>query len=248
MEYSNQQQIDDYILNRLSPEDRQAFELEIQQNPGLASEIQVHQAIQQGLAINRHRKIKAKLKKFHQSEFSPINNLLKGRWNKIHWSLWLILVALIIGLAWFIITLNPTPAPDQLYAQYYSPYSVSLQNRNSALEEELAAASLLYNQGQYEDALPALQALSTRAPEDMRLFLATGICQMELNQYPEAIQSLNIILERKDPLLSDQARWYSAMSQLAQEDYISAKTSLQPLADDPDADHHEDALVILKSL
>lgn len=84
-------------------------------------------------------------------------------------------------------------------------------------------AVLLCEQSQYADALPLLAAYPQKYAASALLkdaALRQGICQVQLKQFPDAIRTLQPLLDQ--PPLADQALWWTARAQLRMADVNNA--------------------------
>lgn len=235
--------IDDYLLQRMKGEELAAFERRLAENPALAEAVRQQKLAMQVLDSMGDLRMKERVAKLHQQALAqqPAPRRLWAVRISIAASL-----ALLLGLSVWL-WLRPA-SPAQLYAAYYQPYKLGLGSRNTDADQLLAAAAKQYATGDFAAALPGFQSAMAANPSDLKLRLATGICQLELGQYDEALSNFQRIVDANDPLYTEQAQWYSAMTQLRRNDPQAAKASLATIASSPGNYFAEKAKTILAEL
>ena len=132
---------------------------------------------------------------------------------QIHWRPWLLGSAIAAGLALLILLLLPSEInPDTLYATYYQPLQASNQFRNST--EELPEGIRLYQQGDFQAAIPELKSLiKERVASQDRIYL--GIAYLEESRIAEASRTFTSIVQApRDPFEQQHAVWYLALISL----------------------------------
>ena len=138
--------------------------------------------------------------------------------------------------------------PEQLFAQSYEPYAASISTRGLTSEKSLIQANSYYNGQNYQAAIPPLKTALSNHPNNSDLELALGNSYLFSNQIDLAITHFQNIIQRKDPLYTDQANWYLALSYLKNDQPEKCKNILQLLAGDSKADFHQEAAELLKKL
>ncbi|MEM8907059.1 MAG: tetratricopeptide repeat protein, partial [Bacteroidota bacterium] len=80
------------------------------------------------------------------------------------------------------------------------------------------------------------------------LLLGLGICRLELDQWTAAESAFQQLLQLNDPFFNDHAHWYLALTYLEQNQLEACRKSLQKLAAQSTADHHQQAVDLLQQL
>ena len=247
MNSDNNNKIEKYLMGQLSKTERAAFLQELQENEELRKAFAIEQRLHQGIKVEGRKELKATLNEIHNRLDPAIDppSVPKSK-RKI---LWPLLVAasllLIFSLFWL---LNQTPSPDDLFAQNYQAYELSLALRDGAPTTDLVAANELYRSGKYLEAIPFFQNLTASDTKKYLWRMGLAISYLETEQLEKAATELSVIYTANDPLLKDQAAWYLAMLALKKNDLSLTKSYLTPLADNAKADHHREAAALLKKI
>ena len=137
-----------------------------------------------------------------------------------------LLFGLFIGQQYF----NTPTGMRELYATNYTPEELSIERGTN--DDSLTAIAKLYNAHQYKEAIPLMQQFMTTHAENINLKIHLAICMMEIQDYPNAEQTLkNVIAENN--LYKEKAQWYLAMLYLKQEN----KKELKALIHQFDKNH-----------
>lgn len=239
------EQIDDYIMGVLEEEKRPLFDKTLRKDQDLNIRLNQRRELIKGIEAYHRLQLKNKLKQIHEKAFvSPVQPIAKRR-NLRPWiSIAAAIALLVVALVWIT---NQTPASEQLFADHFQAYELSLSQRGDT-EQELVQLEKLYNNKDYEAALPLFESLLQENEESIQLQLGAGVTKLSLGNPKEALAYFNRIIRSNDLLFKDQAIWYAALAHLKMDDQEAAKKQLELLANDPDADHHQDAVTLLEKL
>lgn len=245
---SNQQQIEAYLLGQLGPAEHAAFEQAIQQDASLAQNVALERMTIDGIAAFSRKKMRERLQEFHEELSPPAKQPEQPAPKVIPLTWWRIAAAASIFLAVLSYFWWARPAlPEQLYAQYFSPYELSLTQRSDN-DRQVFEVEQGYRQKDYSAAIPMFEALLEENNQNAQLHLGAGIAQMELQQTEAALAHFQYIIDADDFLYRDQAIWYAALAHLHAGQLEQCRQHLQKLAQDPKADHHREALSLLQKL
>ncbi len=240
------QDLEDYILERLSESDSLALKSALAQNPDLQQrlrEIQVNidQAEHLG-ALKMKKKLEGIGEKFHQKRAEA------ARPRRMWWIAGAAAAAVLLFLTAQFFFLS-SPSTQDLFAQHYQSYPLPFNQRsNEAADKKLIDAGSYYRKGDFQQAIPLLQELVTADSEDSRLYLALGISHLEAQEAPQAIEALAPLIARSDTLYLAQAHWYTALAHLQLADVFSCKKELQWLATQAEGFKKIEAVQLLKEL
>lgn len=244
MELNDLDKIEAYLSNKMELEEKQAFEQRLQEDVELAMETKKHSEMMQYIDGLGDRELMEKISKAHQ-QYTRKQTPTKG---KVRWLRPLLAAAsialLLLAGYWL---LQPAPTNDALYTAYYEAYPLSFGSRDAGSNEDLLAATALYQQGEYAQALPQFQSL-LQVKANNKLRLALGICQLELERFPDAIEQFEFIINQQDPLFVDQALWYRALAFLKSDQVAATQADLSTLAARPKAPHYQQALDLQQAL
>ena len=240
--------MDKYLLGQLTQKELDMLEHQLSNNPELASQLKQDTDILSGIQSYGNQQLKQKLKTIHKEVILNVKPEAKIR--RMGFSRLVVAASIVILIAagmWFF--LNPAQTVD-IYAANYEPYSnISLVNRGE-VSPTIADAETYYQQGQYAQALPILENELTKPDIENadQIRLAAGICEMELGNFQNAISYFQPIIEVDNPLIVDQAIWYSALANVKLGNVEAARSLFEILAGDAGRDYSEEAKVILSSI
>jgi len=237
MSANKDHQIEDYLLNRLNDKDRMDFENALQQDEGLKKELELQALIIKGARSNGRDQLKNRLQKIHQQEFPP-QAQTRRLWPLLSKIAAVALLLIICGVYFF---KGESPSAQQLFAQNYEAYSLSLASRDVASDKSLARLNELYRQKNYKAALPLFDQALQNDSLNARMLIGAGICHLELNQPQAARNRFSAIIEAQDLRLQDMARWYTALSFLKEGQIKNAQTYLDQILSNPKADQYKEA-------
>jgi tetratricopeptide (TPR) repeat protein len=243
----NYEIISQYVDGQLTGEALLAFEKEMQANAELANEVALYKTINEELAqqVNNEKEEQAltnNLKGLSEKHFKKEQAKVKGinRW-------WYAAAA---AAAIIIIVVRPfSPEPfnnEKLFAYYMKDAerlpAVQRGNNDDTL---LLKAANFYNNKDYPNALPLLQNILTRKPDETELHLAAGICYLQTGQYDSASKVFDQIAGGST-VFNTQATWYKALVFLKQNKIDECYHLLATLS--KDADKYEAAQQLMKKI
>ena len=244
MSANKDQLIEDYLLNRLNDTERMDFEKALQQNRSLRNELELQALVIKGAQSNGRDQLKSRLQRIHQQEF-PATAKTRRLWPLISKIAAAVLLLVISGVFLFN---GEAPTAQQLFAQNYETYSLSLASRDAAKNETLAQLNKLYRQKNYKAALPLFDKILESEPLNARMLIGAGISHLELDQLAAARDRFSAIIAANDLRLQDMARWYIALSYLKEGQPKNAKTYLNQILSKPKAGQYEKASQLMKEL
>ncbi|MEM9920503.1 MAG: tetratricopeptide repeat protein [Bacteroidota bacterium] len=236
--------IDQYLMHQLDDESRHKFEQQLAADSDLAEAVELRRILVRGIRTQSRDQLKQRLQRIHQTHQSSSKPKSRG------FLYILIAVGLIAAILLALFLLRPAPPePAKLYATYYQPYQVTLGSRDlNSDSPQIAQVESLYQSGQYQAAKSLFESLLAADPSNGMLQLGLGICQLEEGQLEPATTTFQAIIDQNNPQFKDQGRWYLALTLIRSNQAEQAKSLLEQLAQDPDADHHRDAQTLLQEL
>jgi len=241
------EQVDDYILGHLTEQDVLAFQEELKQNSALAEALDSQERILRGMTEGGRMELKAELKAIHQKVVQapkPEAKVRKINWRPFVAAASLLLLGLVAWWAWA----PQANTPQQIFATHYEPYELMLAMRDEGEDKRIGEAAKLYRQRQFAEAIPILEALIEKEGEHSQKLLALAISRFENGESEKAFLPLQQIIKDKDPFLSDQAQWYSALFYLKLDQSQKAIPFLEVLAKSPNAAKRSEAQKMLAQL
>ncbi len=218
------QQIEDYLNQKLSTSEMLSFEKKLIEDPELAAMVKDLKAIEQGLNAVGMDDFTKDLKQWEQE--------LKAQSQPSSWQRYLAVAAvvtLVIVPAIYFFT-SQKPTSEELFLSYYQPYQEMITSRghsNDSLAILLADGMEAYSRGAYQVCSELLESYMQKRPDDHRVALYLGIAQLEINQ--QALAESNFQRAQQDSNFKQQAQWYQALSYLKFEDSEKARDMLNSI-------------------
>ncbi len=142
-----------------------------------------------------------------------------------------ILIFVLLGVSLYFILNKNSATPTELYADNYShPVVSQIRDANQPTDSLWISATQAYTQQDWNRALSLFQSYEqeTDSAQNPQLYLLLGICQIETQQFSEAISSFNSITNPRHPYYYD-SHWYAALTHLSQSQISAAKEELNVL-------------------
>lgn len=240
-----------YTDGSMQPADLTAFEQELETNSELKTQLLLYQELQQ--TLGRSETEKKKEDELRQT-LTGISKQYKTYTAKTvtmkDYKFWLSVAAgfIILFVSYFL--LNDKPDTNALYAEYavHYPLSVSRGGDDSIPETQkqlLQNAVSSFNNKNYAKALESLNPLLAIDSADSELLLASGICNLETGNFNQAMKMFSSI-ESKSNVFSARAKWYMALTMLAEKNTETCRKILLTIS--PDADTYKQAQELLEKL
>lgn len=232
-------EVENYLTNKMSGEERKRFEQRCEEEPDLSAEVDETQILIDGIrfaAAERSREdVLDQLQRYTgREEEREAARFEIGRFTRskqMNWSMMAVAASalLLIGLGLFIFSKAKQVTPDQIFAEYYETFP-NLEVRNvRGMQGELdlrRQAYWAYDQQDYEEAEELLTDwLSADAGTDADLFYL-ALTQMELKKWESALQALQKVDEAGGKYSMD-AKWYMGLTYLKLDQKEKAKAALK---------------------
>ncbi|MEO1624041.1 MAG: tetratricopeptide repeat protein, partial [Bacteroidota bacterium] len=223
------------------------FENDLENDPQLSEQLEEQKDILMGVQAFQQRQLKEDLKAMH-SELIPSQAKPKLRTLNIYrlTAIAAVFAGIAFALGWML--QSQSKNHEQLFADFYQPYQLKIGQRGSAPEQQTADLLRQYSDKQYEAALASAESILAQEPNNSVWLLAAGNCLMELDRPEEAIARFDQIINRNEPFYLQQAIWYKALALLQFGQEEAAAAQLKTLANNPNADHHQEAVELLKAI
>ncbi|MCB0641179.1 MAG: hypothetical protein KDC44_06045 [Phaeodactylibacter sp.] len=209
-DYQHIDAIEDYLEQRMSVSEREAFEQKLATDRALKGEFDTYRAA-------------LKVLEFKTLESPPLVRQkrlpLIPMWGRIA-AIGLLLIAVVL---WSLVQFNYS---DEAIAtsRYQEPlFTTSLRGEGAADQYQLALAD--YQEAQYEAAITKLQGLTA----DEAQYLEAH-CFFHLNQSEQAIARFSALANNPDSPRSESAEWYLALSYLQSGNAATAINLLKAMA------------------
>ena len=221
--------IEKYLAGKLTLQESADFEESYQNDAEFAAEVDAYKEARKAIDVFAEQEMKAQFKKrFYESDSVKKRPLFVRRSY-----LMAAIISLLVLTVAALIYLNQPTSPQELYAANYQKENLawtrSIEGDSAIIAFE--QANRLYNQGQYDAAIPILENILADPDFSRRPFalLHLGLSQLEAGNEQDAINALSSVPE--DSPFSWKAKWYMALVQLKQGNISAAKTLLEQVSD-----------------
>lgn len=227
MEESIHERADAYLSNRLSPEEKRAFEREITDNEALAVETarlkEERAAIREAVKDQLKEEVSGYLAEQQQNRLTL---------RRMAYGVAAAMLILLLSIPFW--SSLQTADPAALYAEAFTlPHAPSLRDNTSEANRSWQNALQAYQACQYDKAIA--QFSDCLAQNDFAFigdaYFYRGISHLQLRQSQAAIEDFQSVPSVH--LLYYEAQWYQALSYLQAEQIREAKELLSTIAADP---------------
>lgn len=235
--------MDQYLEGKMSAGEAQAFESELRDNPKLADLLAQHQetilTIESVGVKNELSKIIEQNRKREQTETKTIS---------INRNVIAIAASIAILLGAFFYFRPFSPSQGQALYQAFYQADPGLPTMMGATDNPIFADAMVsYKEGEYQKALESFKMLSVANSSNDTLSFYQGICQLELGQTTESIESFSKINLSK-PIWGNKAEWYQTMALLNANQLPEARSKLEKIANDGTHRYQQQAKEVLEAL
>jgi tetratricopeptide (TPR) repeat protein len=139
---------------------------------------------------------------------------------------------------------------EDIVRKYYKAYEATTNQRSvsqTGTDADFMLALEYYNTHDYDKAEILFSKVLEKRPNDMQTELLKGVSNFEEKRYPDAKQSFDRVIDDKNNLYIDQAKWYLALCYLNTNETIKAK-ELFNIIEKENGIYQEDAKKIVRSL
>ncbi len=143
-------------------------------------------------------------------------NQFSGKWYLLAAS-----IAIMVGLAgYFYFIQNQTYSNERLFAQYYSVYPSDIAERSDEISpsDSFILGLIEYEEGNFNEASRFLSLAVENDDQNFPAHLYLGVSFLEMGSLSKAIKGFNIIINDRNNLFVDQAKWYLALTYIKADD------------------------------
>jgi TolA-binding protein len=222
------ERIEAYLQGRLSSDAHQQFEQAMKDDHTFAEEVALHRQVHLALADEEVMHLESLLEDIQSGRQQPFAKRL-SLVGKRKWLAAATFLIIICALGYLLIPGLGSPQ----YASHFEPYPFYLSTRSmeeGAARKLLDEATLQYEKGHYEKALPLFETLQNDAPQIASLRFYAAYCAMETNQLQYAQAGFEEIIESGDSSFVQPAEWYLVKTLLEQGKEAPARQLLQEIA------------------
>lgn len=218
--------IDKKIEGTLTSEELRRFKRKLAEDADFAEAYELQHTAIASLRLHQHRKRKEEVRALYESVKEKRGKHRQLRWYALAAAVVLVAVS---GLAYSL--MHRSSSPEDLFAQYYTPYPV-ISTRNATARTDSTQAIMKYAQEDYPAAIPLLEKLSEQA-ERVQWQLLLGNAYLKTNQTKPAIATFQQVADYPDTVVQQYGRWYLALALLKNNQPEVAQNQLETIAQQP---------------
>jgi len=216
-------QIDDYIMGRLSPSERELFEKRMKKDPALQKKVDICNELHDSIQETDIHSLREKLISAQYSVKSP-----KIKWIRLSTYITAASIALFIALRFLVV--DSSQNHERLFSKHFQPFQIVGETRSSQPSESNILSDELVNlyiNNKYNDAIPVIESYLDRYPNDNQASLMLTSAYLETNRDEKAEELLKrLVLENNNEFYAEVIEWYLALSILKQGKLEEAKSIL----------------------
>ncbi len=224
----NEQLIQQYLHDRLSPEERANFENQLSKDTVLKEQYDEYQNLKQAIKESERIELKSSLVAIEKTEQEDTQEIsFTRRYSYIYAAAAIIIAAIIVFQF-----LEKEPSPQDLYASYYEPYPNTLQPvvRGDSRDDSVSKGFIAYESAAYDQAISFFDAALSKT-YDPNIAFYKAMSLLNLKKTEDAL-TLITKLKKEETNYRPQLYWYSALIALdmkKREEAISQLDSLSIL-------------------
>lgn len=227
-------QVQKYLGNELTQEEKSSFEILLQEDKLLAKELKMQLAVDNAISEPGLEQFKIFLEKLH---FKHLGGARGSTYLGFNSYISLVACCILVFTVASILIYDSVQKKslNDFFEEYYKPYEISIVKRyhTSDLSRNRKIGKLIhyYNIGDFELASQVISNNIMDLSINHQLILISGLIHLELNNYDLAKNEFNKILNSNDNLLREDALWYLSLTYFKGNEKDLAIKSLKLIVD-----------------
>lgn len=210
--------IDEKLSGELTGEELEAFDSDLMDDPDLMAEFELHAEIDEAIQESEVIELRKKLDLVHdltQNKKQPglLRTILRHKLSRIAAASFVVLL-IITSLSLYLLRPDGNMSNDSLFKIYYQPDAALLIRGTDSQNAALIQAFQLYENKSYTSALEMFGQVLDNDGNNIPVQFYSGISNIELGQYRNALHPFNFIIEHQQNLYVERAEWYTALCYL----------------------------------
>jgi tetratricopeptide (TPR) repeat protein len=238
--------IDSYVNGEMDEASRKKFEAELKVNRDLALEYNLEKDLSKSLEQEDMIDFRAKCIEAQEEVNLAEKKLVKiVHITRKYWyaAASVLLVGLIIG---GMLLFNPGGySPEKLFRMYYSSETLGPSRSGNV---DMVEALRCFSKNDFQTAEKLFDEILANDPSNIAVKYYSGISNIEVKNYPKAIQMFDSIVYDGDNLYVDNAEWYLGLTYLAAQQVEQANVIFTKIAADNEHDYNAKAKDILEKI
>lgn len=237
--------IDEYVDGELDSDSRKKFEAELTSNRDLALEYNLEKELSKVLLEEDLIDFRAKCIEAQQEINLADKKLVKiVHITRKYWyaAASVLMVGMIIG---GLLLINPGGVSyEKLFKEYYNPETIGLSRSNV----DMAEALRYFSKNDYQTAEGLFDKILTTDPSNIAVIYYSGISNIEIKNYPKAVEMFETIINDGKNLYIENAEWYLGLTHLAAGEISQADVVFNEIALKSDHYYNSKAKSILEKI
>lgn len=242
--------IQPFLDGELSREELDWFSKELESNAVLAEDIRLYREVDNAIREQDVMDLRDQLDVIHNSIGDPVNSPVRQtRYRKVLSYAAIASLAILISLGVLLKVQHNKLTNDQIFEKHYEPYEVTMIYRSGddadkALKNRAMAT---YEAQEFEAAVGLFEQILAKDPGDMSVNLYSGISYMELDEYKQAHEKFQKIINHNDNLFVEHAELYLGYLYLSTGQNQEAREQFKAIAHS-DGSYNKEARKIMRSI
>lgn len=226
--------IEKYLEQKMTIEERRAFEQLIKNDPALREEVELHQQIGGTLKGEKIHQLRDVLKETDKNwGVEGGDQKVKPRTINFRRIIAIAATVLLMVVAYqFFFPGSGAISNEQLFADNFQPYQMLLSQRNLSQEEKnevLENAISAYTKGDFQNASEAFLKLSENDPNDISYQFYHAVATLGAKDNDTSIKLFRKIIAAENHPFKEQSQWYLALAYLQKGETKSVEKSLKKI-------------------
>jgi tetratricopeptide (TPR) repeat protein len=238
--------IDRYVGGELDEESRRKFEAELKVNRDLALEYNLENDLSKALEQDDMIDFRAKCMEAQEEVNLAEKKLVRiVHITRKYWyaAASVLLIGLIVG---GMLLFNPGGySPEKLFRMYYSSETIGPSRSGNV---DMVEALRYFSKNDFQAAEALFDEILANDPANIAVKYYSGISNIEIKNYPKAIQMFEAIVNNGNNLYIDNAEWYLGLTYLASQQVDKADKIFRGIADNEKHDYNAKAKDILEKI
>jgi len=209
----------------MTESERQWFIKEMEYNPDLKFEVELRKKSDEILKKQSVMSLRIKLSELEDKRRQREKAAVVKRMVSLKYVAAFAGVVLITSLILFS---GKTLTSEEIVSQFYQAYEAPSVQRSSSTDtnSDYILGLKYYNAQDYRSAASQFAKVLEKNPNDMKTHLLSGVSKMEEKKYNDAKRSFTTVIDDKDNLFIESAKWYLALCYLKTEENTKASELL----------------------
>lgn len=224
--------LEKYLDDDLTPSERKWLEKELDGNDQLKSELEFRREVNRMLKDQEMFHLTSSLENAYEDYQKDESHkpFLSSRVKQKLIAIASVAAFVVISVLLYLNNYKPLDK-QELYTMYFEPYEATLFRSSSEnVDQILREAMQQYENQNYSQAIIWFERVLENDSLNVPTHFYSGISHMEIEEYREANESFNVVIDQKNNLFVEQAEWYLGFCYLMTDQTKKAKLQFKSIA------------------